>query len=70
MGRIALFVIVVGGLSYLIIEVIVSRVIGAPLNPVVAVSASIIVAVIAWTIFIWYAGDRLGQKTNARRRDE
>ena len=70
MGRIALFVIAVGGLSYLIIKLIVSRVIGVPVSSILAVSASIIVAVIAWTIFIWLAGDRLGRKTNARRRDE
>jgi uncharacterized membrane protein YbhN (UPF0104 family) len=65
-----LFVVAVGGLGYLIIELIVSRLLGAPVTRVVAVSVSIIIAVIVWTIFIWIAGDRLGRRKSARGRDE
>jgi hypothetical protein len=70
MGRIALFVIAIGGLGYLVIELIVRRLLGVQVSPVVAVSVSVIIAVIVWTIFIWIAGDRLGQRTSAQRGDE
>lgn len=61
MGRIALFVIAVGGLFYVILHLVVGRLLGIGLKPVVSASASIIVAVIAWTVLIWFAGDRLGR---------
>lgn len=70
MGRIALFVIFVGGLSYLILQHVVNRLIGLRLSPLASASASIIVAVIAWTALIWIAGERLGRGPAARTEDE
>jgi hypothetical protein len=69
MGRIALFVVAVGGLSYLILDLVVGGLIGVSLSPVVSVSVSVIIAVIAWTVLIWMAGDRLGRRTNTRPMD-
>lgn len=69
MGRIALFVIAIGGLAFLAIEWIVGRLFGVPVSRVLSVSVSIIIAVIVWTMFIWIAGERLGQRTSSRRKD-
>jgi uncharacterized membrane protein YdcZ (DUF606 family) len=61
MGRIALFLAVVGGLAYVVIDAAARRLTGEASSPVLAISLSVIVAVILWTVFVWFAGDRLGQ---------
>ncbi len=66
MGRIALFVVAVAGLAYLLIEVIVEGLLGVSLSRVVAISLSVILAVILWTAFIWLAGERLGRRGTGR----
>lgn len=67
MGRIALFVLIVGGVSYLVIDAVVPRLTGRTPPTLLTLSLSVIVAVILWTIFVWFAGDRLGSRGDDRR---
>lgn len=60
MGRIALFVILVGGAAYLIIELVATRVLGVAASPVVSISLAVLLAVVLWTLLIWRFADRLG----------
>lgn len=60
MGRIALFVLLVGGAAYLIIELVAERVLGVAIHPVVSISLAVILAVVLWTLLVWRFGDRLG----------
>ena len=60
MGRIALFVVAVGGVAYFVIDLVASRVFRTAVSPVIAVSLAVLLAVVLWTSLIWWAGDRLG----------
>ena len=66
MARIALFVVVVGGVSYLVIDAVARRLMGEAPSPVLTISLSVIAAVILWTVFVWFAGDRMGQRDSDR----
>ncbi len=68
MGRIALFVLGVGGLSYLAIGFVAGLTGHAPAQ-VLKLSLAVIIAVLAWTAFVWFAGDRLGRKDSARESE-
>jgi len=61
-GRIALFVVVIGGGFYFLLGVVASRIFGTTLSPVTRVSLAVLFAVVAWTVLIWRFGDRLGQR--------
>ncbi len=61
MGRIALFVVAVATLAYLLLQVAVGGLLGVTLSRTVAVSLSVLIAVISWTAFVWLAGERLGR---------
>jgi len=67
MGRIALFVLVIGGAAYFVVDVVAARVFGTILDPVMSVSIAILVAVGAWTALIWWAGDRFGRGADGDR---
>lgn len=62
MGRIALFVIFVAGLSYLLAEWVAGRLLGIEVRPLVALFSSIIVAAVLWTALVWWAGERLERR--------
>lgn len=62
MGRIALFVVAVATLAYLLLQVAVGGLLGVTLSRTVAVSLSVLIAVILWTAFVWLAGERLGRR--------
>ncbi len=69
MARIALYVIAVAGVTYLVLD----RLTGLSLGRVVMASLSVIVAVILWTGFVWWAGDRLGserQRSGSKREND
>lgn len=59
MARIALFVAVVAGLSYVLTEWVAGRLLGIEIRPLMALFSSVIVAAILWTALVWWAGDRL-----------
>ncbi len=62
MGRIALFVVVVGGLSYLAIDAVAGRLTQEEPSLVLTISLAVIAAVIFWTVLVWFVGDRMGQR--------
>ncbi len=64
MGRIALFVILVGGAAYLLIQLLATRVLGVAASPVVSIFLAVILAVVLWTLLIWRLGDRLGSRVD------
>jgi presenilin-like A22 family membrane protease len=53
MGRIALFVILVAGAGYFAID-LVARVLGATISPVVEISLAVLLAIVSWTVLIWW----------------
>ncbi|MEJ2320527.1 MAG: hypothetical protein P8Y10_13465 [Gemmatimonadales bacterium] len=67
MARIALFVIVVAGLAYWAISVLATRLFNASMSPVAAISVSVIVAVVLWTLLMLRFSDRLGHKDDEQR---
>ena len=58
MGRIALFVVLVGGIAYLTIELVATRALGVATSPVITISLAVLVAVVLWTLLIWRFVDR------------
>lgn len=73
MARIALFVVVVAGLSYVLTEWVAGRLLGIEVRPLVALFSSVIVAAILWTALVWWAGERLNRRDgspDARGSDE
>jgi integral membrane sensor domain MASE1 len=68
MGRIALFVILVAGAGYFAID-LVARVLGATISPVVEISLAVLLAIVSWTVLIWWIGDRIGQANDTDERN-
>ena len=68
MGRIAVFLVVIAGTSYLLIGWLLPRVLGIESSPVLRASLSVIVAVILWGVVVWFAGDRIGTEPSDEER--
>ena len=69
MLRIGLFLLVVGGGAYLVVDRWIAPAIGPDAGPVVKVSLAVIIAVLMWTVLIWIVGERLGVRDGATKGD-